>query len=106
MGRLRFQNYGRKSWWKSDSWREEEHHALREFSSSLQTSLLLSTLGLLARFAETRGQPLDPTEEHCPSDSLVFLGRSLATKEVERVRYLMSLHPISHESMSQEAQQE
>ncbi len=76
------------------------------FSSSLQTSLLLSTLGLLARFAETRGQPLDPAEEHRPSDSLVFLGRSLATKEVGIVRYLMSLHPISHESMRKEAQQE
>ena len=47
------------------------------FPSSLRTSLHPSSLGLAARFAVTRGLPLDPAEELGPSDSLVFLGRSL-----------------------------
>ena len=42
------------------------------FPSSRLYPLHPSSLGLLARFAVTRGQPLDPAEEHSPSDSLVF----------------------------------
>jgi len=44
------------------------------FPSSLQASLQPSALGLLARFAVTRGPaPWTPAEEHGPSDSLGFL---------------------------------
>jgi hypothetical protein len=46
------------------------------FPSSLRTSLKPSSLGLLARFAVTRGQPLYPAEGLCPSDSLRWLGHS------------------------------
>ncbi len=60
------------------------------FSSSLRTSFHLSALGLEARSAGARGQPLDPAEEHSPSDSLVFLGGYFAMRRLWRVRYLMS----------------
>lgn len=61
------------------------------FSSSLRTSLHLSTLGLVARSAEARGPtPWTPAEEHCPSDSLVFLVFRLAKQVVQRVRYFLS----------------
>jgi hypothetical protein len=62
------------------------------FSSSLRTSLHLSTLGLAARSAVARGQPLDPAEEHCPSDSLVFLGATCNEAALES--------KISHELMA------
>jgi hypothetical protein len=40
------------------------------FLSPLPSPSLLTRS--VSRFAETRGQPLDPAEEHSPSDSLVF----------------------------------
>ena len=61
------------------------------FSSSLRTSLHLSTLGLAARSAEASGPaPWTSAEEHCPSDSLVFLVFRLAKQVVQRVRYCLS----------------
>ena len=50
------------------------------FPSSLRTSLQPSALGLGARFAVTRGQPLDPAEGLCPSDSLKMAGKQYLRK--------------------------
>ncbi len=41
------------------------------------SSLHPSTLGVVARFAVTRGRPLDQASELSPSDSPVFSGDSL-----------------------------
>ena len=65
------------------------------FPSSLRTSLQPSALGLGARFAVTRGQPLDPAEGLCPSDSLRWLGNSTCGNVFEWVRYSMREHPYS-----------
>lgn len=63
------------------------------FPSSLRTSLHPSALGLLARFAVTRGPaPWTPAEERGPSDSLRFLGIYLQRR--------VSPGKISHEASS------
>ena len=56
------------------------------FPSSLRTSLQPSALGLGARFAVTKGQPLDPAEGPSPSDSLRWLGNSTCGIVFEWVR--------------------
>jgi hypothetical protein len=67
--------------------REEGNHALRWSSlASPWNPLHPSSLGLVARFAVTRGQPLDPAEEHSPSDSLFFF---LVEEGLNRVRYAL-----------------
>ncbi len=68
--------------------REEGNHALRCVPLPLvSNSLHPSALGLAARSAVARGQPLDPAEGHSPSDSLRVLGSSTCGNVFLWVRY-------------------
>jgi hypothetical protein len=73
-GSPRLRSCAQWPWWElSENQGEDPNHALRWCSlASPWNPLHPSSLGLLARFAETRGQPLDQASEPCPSDSLAF----------------------------------
>jgi hypothetical protein len=69
------------------------------FPSSLRTSLQPSALGLGARFAVTRGQPLDQASGLCPSDSPPMAGKQYLRKCFLVGKIFYEVTPLFHESM-------